>query len=155
MTTEILHDNFTIERTLAAPARLVFKAWSDPAAREIWGPPSNDDLLKFTKSDFRVGGLDVSICGPEGNMDYRIENYYLDIVQDKRLIFTESISTEGTLLSTALATVDLQEKDGNTRMLTTIQIISLAGEEMNEGVSVGWHTALDNLAIYLGRIKHN
>lgn len=149
MNADILHETFTFERTIAAPPSLIFKAWADPAAREIWGPPSNTDTLKYTKTDFRVGGTDSCLCGPKDNMSYQVDSHYLDIVEDQRLIFTESIQTEGILLSSSLATIALDDTGTATQMQVTVQLVSLMGDEVMQGVQSGWTVALGNLEAYL------
>ena len=60
----------------------VFEAFADPVARMRWGVPSANVELVYLEADFRVGGRDVSRCGPAGNLMFHVDLTYLDIVPD-------------------------------------------------------------------------
>ena len=75
----------------------MFLAWEDPKARLQWGPPSDDEALEFLENDFRVGGLDVHLCGKRGDLRFRVETRYYEVERPHRLLFTERVSMDGVL----------------------------------------------------------
>jgi uncharacterized protein YndB with AHSA1/START domain len=148
---ETTHTTLVFERSFDVPPRRVFEAFADPQARMRWGVPSADTALAYLETDFRIGGRDVSRCGPGGNMIFRVENHYLDIVADQRIISTETVSQGEMLLSVALITVELRASGAGTRLVLTDQIAALDGLEMIAGNRAGLNAALDNLERELRR----
>ena len=144
------HETIAINRKINASPDQIFSAWADPKAREQWGPPSDDEAIQFLENDFRVGGWDISLCGPKDDLRFRVETVYHHIEAPSRLLFTESVSTDEQLLSASLVTVNLTEIDDRITVLNlTIQIASLVGEEMVAGHQAGWDAAITNLTAYL------
>lgn len=138
------HTSFTIRRTYHAPASRVFAAWSYPAARARWGVPKGDGI-EYVQSDFRVGGRDVSKCGPGGDLSYEVEATYQDIVPNARIVFTETIDHQGERLGVTLLTVEFGDAGERTRLVLTAQVVGLDSNEMIEGSQSGWNEVLDNL----------
>jgi uncharacterized protein YndB with AHSA1/START domain len=149
MNPSVAHETITISRTIKASLEQVFKAWAEPDARAIWGPPSDDEAIEFVESDFRVGEKDVHVCGQKGDLRFRVETHYHDIQEPRRLLFTERVSTGDTTLCAALITVDFAEAGEGTKLDLTVQVTSLVGEEMIAGNRGGWNAALSNLDSYL------
>ena len=145
MSEPLIHDTIAISRTINASVKRVFSAWEDPKARSQWGPPSDDEALEFLENDFRVGGLDVHRCGQKGDLRFRVETRYYGINRPHRLLFTERVSTDGTLLSASLISVAIDGNEGVTELEVTIQIASLVGSDMIDGTRGGWVTAIDQL----------
>ena len=145
------HATIVIERSFdASPAR-VFEAFADPAARMRWGVPSADTRLVYLEADFRVGGRDVSRCGPAGNLIFHVDLSYLDIVPATRIVSVETVSHDDTRLSVSLITVDFQPSGKGTRLVLADQIVALDGSDMVAGSRAGLNAALDNLAGELRR----
>jgi len=142
------HTTFTIERTFDAPPAQVFAAWEDVEARARWAVPAGDEI-RFVDTDFRVGGRDVSMCGPAGNLSFRIETYYQDIVSNERLVITETVAGGDTLLSVSLITVEFLAADARTRLVLTDQMVALDGSDIADGSESGWAEVLGNLAAEL------
>ena len=144
------HATFTIERTYDAPAARVFAAWEDIEARARWAVPAGDEIA-FVETNFRVGGRDVSRCGPAGDLSFRIETFYQDIVRDERIVLTETVADSNALLSVSLMTVEFHPVAARTRLILTNQMVALDGSDMAEGSESGWGEVLDNLALELQR----
>jgi len=145
----VQHGTLVLERFYdAAPAR-VFAAWADVEARKRWGPPGVD--YEFLEADFRVGGRDVSRCGPAGELPYLAELVYCDIAPDRRIVFAGTVSRGGARLSCALTTVEIEPSGRRTRLRLTEQIAALDGSGMVEGHEEGWSAGLDQLAHELRR----
>ncbi len=145
-----LHANFTVERTFDALSARVFAAWEDVEARSRWAVPAGDEIV-FTESDFRIGGRDVSKCGPAGDLSFQIETRYHDIVPEERIVVTESVTHGATRLSVSLMTVEFKPVGSNTRLVLTHQMVALDGSDIAEGSEAGWTEVLENLARELQR----
>ncbi len=74
-----VHETIATSRTIKASLEQVYKAWADPEARTVWGPPSDDEAIELVEHDFRVDGKDVHVCGQKGNLRLRVETFYHDI----------------------------------------------------------------------------
>lgn len=141
----VTHATIVLERVYdASPAR-VFQALADPQARARWGTPSKNVDLVYDKTDFRVGGLDVSRCGPRGSLIYRVETRYVDIEPAQRIVSTELVCEGWNRLSVSLITVELHPEGASTRLVLTDQIAAFGGKDMIAGSQAGFKAALDNL----------
>lgn len=145
------HDTIVFERTYnASPAR-VFDAFERPEARMRWGVPSASVELVYDQADFRVGGVDIGRCGPRGNLVYRVETHYRDIVPQQRIVSSEVVSQDDNRLCFALITVEFLADGNGTRLLLTDQVAAFGGAGIIAGHKAGHAGALDNLAIELER----
>jgi len=143
----LLHiETIVMERVYRASPARVFAAWGDVEARKRWGRPSPDVIIVYDRADFRVGGLDDSRCGTPDDLRFRAVVRYLEITQDRRIIFAEHVSEAGQSRAASLITVDVTPKDAGTLLTLTMQISSIDGPEMLQGYRQGWEPALDNLA---------
>ena len=140
-----IHETLRFERRFDAPPARVFGAFADPEARARWGVPSPTVGLVYLATDFRVGGLDVSRCGPMGDLKFLVENRYHDIVDDRRIVSSETVACDGSLLSAALITVEFNPEGKGTRLVVTDQVAAIDGPDMIEGARAGMGAALDNL----------
>jgi uncharacterized protein YndB with AHSA1/START domain len=145
------HATLVFERAFDVPPQRVFEAFADPEARMRWGSPSADTTLVYLETDFRVGGRDLSRCGHTGNLIFRVENHYLDIVPGQRIVSSEIVSQGEQRFSVALITVDIRASGKGTDLVLTDQIVALDGSEMIAGNRGGLNAALDNLERELRR----
>jgi uncharacterized protein YndB with AHSA1/START domain len=145
------HATLVFERSFDVPPARVFEAFADPQARMRWGTPSADTALVYLETDFRVGGRDVSRCGHTGNLIFHVENRYVDIVADRRIVSTEIVSLGEQRLSVALITVDIKASGKGTHLVLTDQIVALDGSDLIAGNCAGLNAALDNLERELRR----
>lgn len=135
----------TFEREVAAPASVLWKAWTDPAARAVWSSPAPAITVEFLEADTRLGGREVSLCKVEGQPDIRCEIDWLVLQSETLSINSEVISSEGVTLSVALITAEVSEAGAHSRLRVTVQLSSLA-EDMEAGYRQGFSAGLDNLA---------
>ncbi|WKD49667.1 SRPBCC family protein [Microbulbifer spongiae] len=149
MSEQLTHDTISISKTIKATVEQVFAAWEDPNARTIWGPPSDDEAIEFVENDFRVGGIDVHLCGQKDDLRFQVETRYYEINSPNLLIFTECVKSENAPLSTSLITVAIAGNGSLTELSVTIQIASLVGSDMIKGTRSGWQIAISNLAAHL------
>ncbi len=97
-----------VTRTFAAPARLVFKAWSEPDLfKQWWVPRSMGMTLKSCEMDVRVGGRYRLNFGD--GMDFY--GKYLEVVPNRKIVWTNE---EGGDAGGSVTTVTFEEKDGVT-----------------------------------------
>ena len=135
----------TFERSIAVPAAVLWEAWTAPAARAIWAPPSPSVTVDILESDTKVGGREISLCKVEGQPDIRCENGWLVLQPAACSVNYEVITCEGATLSAALVTARFEEADGHSKLAVTVQLSSLA-EDMAAGYREGFGAGLDNLA---------
>lgn len=84
-----MSDTFTITRVLAAPADLVWRAWTEPEHFAVWfGTDAIDVPLETVSLDVRVGGLLKAVMFvPDGpRIDW--EGEYTEVDRPNRLAFT-------------------------------------------------------------------
>jgi len=136
------------ERDVPAPVEKVFAAFADPALRSEWGAPSDTAVVIYDEADFREGGQDRFRCGPKANPDIHGVTRYLDIVANRRVVSSETISVAGKRLCASLATLELAANGDGTKLTNTTQLASFIGEDMIKGHEMGTNAALDNLVRY-------
>jgi len=142
------HATIKLEHWYSAPVERIFSEFADPVARARWSAPSNDALI-YDEADFRVGGKDVSHCGPKGDLRFRGETRYLHIVANARVVSSETVDMDGQRIAVALTTLDFEPTDDGTNLTVTVQIVSFAGPDVIHGYESGNKSALKNLSEYL------
>ena len=141
----VTHATFVIERNYdAAPAR-VFKAWSDPKARQRWFGDAEGWAVMELQYDFRVGGREVSRFSQTGKNIYTNDTVYQDIVPDHRIIFAYTMAKDGENISASIATVELKPQGKGTRLVFTEQGAFLDGLDTPAIREGGWQDLLNNL----------
>jgi len=148
-----------IERSFDAPADLIWRMWTEPEHLKAWYGPDGA-TVPVAKMDVRVGGARL-VCmemeTPNGQMQMWFTGEYREIVRNKRLVYTESMSDEeGNVLSPSdmglpeghpAATeviVELEDVAGRTKMVMTH--IGIPGDSAG---AAGWGMAFDKLAAYV------
>lgn len=104
---------FVVTRTVNGPARIVFRAWSDPELfRRWWTPKSFGMTIHSCEMDVRTGGsYRLVISHPSMDQPMAFFGKYLDVVPDARIVWTNDEGGEG---EGAVTTVTFEEKDGET-----------------------------------------
>ena len=89
MTFDPAHD-LVLERDIDVPPELVFKAWTTPEHLRHWFAPKPWTITECT-IDLRPGGeLNFTMKSPEGAL-FPNTLCFLDIVQDRRLVQTDTL----------------------------------------------------------------
>ncbi len=152
-------DAVVIERSFDAPTDLIWQMWTEPEHFKAWYGP-NGSTVPVARMDMRVGGSRL-VCmemeTPAGPMQMWFTGEYREIVKDKRLVYTESMSDkDGNVLSpsdmgmpeghptTTQVIVELEDVAGRTKMLMTHT--GIPGDSPG---AAGWVAALDKLAAYV------
>jgi len=139
-----------ITRKIAVPARYLFAAHSKAEHISRWFGPVGYPVTKCDY-DFRVGGRwRMVMTGPDGVDGPPFGGQFLDIVPDRRIVFTDGFEdgTGGAMnLKTAggqmVFTTTFDERDGVTTVTVSILFGSVAmkdeflGVGMREGIESG------------------
>jgi uncharacterized protein YndB with AHSA1/START domain len=157
-------DAVVIERMLDAPVELIWQMWTDPEHFAAWYGPDGA-TIPVARMDVRVGGtrlVSMQVQTPRGAMTMWFTGEYLEVVPNKRLVYTESMSDEnGNVLSpaevgmpaghptTTEIRVELDDLGGRTRMVMTH-----AGIPAGSPGAAGWTMALDKLAAHVTSLNH-
>lgn len=152
-------NSVTIERTFPIPPEVIWKLWTQPEHFAAWYGPEGSTVPVAT-IDLRVGGtrlLCMEVITPRGPMTMWFTGVYLEIVENRRLVYTDSMADEhGNVLTaeqagmppghptTTEVQVDLQPTATGTRM-----ILTHLGIPAGSPGAVGWTMALDKLTDYL------
>lgn len=140
-----IHATLIFERMVPATCSQVFTAYAEVDQRKKWGAPSETTALIYDQADFREGGEDAFRCGSKSNPNIHGTTHYLDIVVDRRIVSTETISMDGRRLCASLQTVELDPDGDRTKLKSTIQLVSFVGQDMVKGHEGGTNASLDNL----------
>src|SRR5438477_7578788 len=149
-------DAVTIERTFDAPVDVIWQMWTEPEHFTAWYGPDGA-TIPVAKMDVRVGGtrlVSMEMRTPDGTMQMWFTGEYREVVENERLVYTESMSDEnGNVRSasemgmpeghptTTEVRVELEDVGGGTKMVMTH-----AGIPSDSPGAAGWTMALDKLA---------
>ena len=145
-----------IERSFDAPVDLIWQMWTDPEHFKAWYGPDGASI-PVAKMDVRVGGTRL-VCmemqTPGGPMQMWFTGEYREVVENERLIYTESTADEnGNVVSpsdlgmpdghpsTTEIRVELEDVGSHTRMVMTH-----VGLPAGSSGAAGWAMAFDKLA---------
>lgn len=118
----------TMTRRLAAPAAMVFEAWTNPALLRRWllGPPGW--TMPVCEVDFRVGGTYRYEWRNEQGQTMGVGGVYREIDPPHRFVATERFD-EAWYPGESLITITFAEKSGETEMTTTMRYESTAARD--------------------------
>ena len=149
-------DAVRIERSFDAPVDLIWQMWTDPEHFAAWYGPDGA-TIPVARMDVRVGGTRL-VCmemqTPNGPMQMWFTGEYREVVENERLVYTESMSDEnGNVMTpsemnmpedhptTTEVRVELEDLGNRTNMVMTH-----AGIPSDSPGAAGWTMALDKLA---------
>ena len=105
-----------VTRTVDAPARLVFEAWTKADLfKQWWVPKSMGMTLRSCDLDVRVGGGYRLVFGADPANTMAFFGKYLEVVPSSRLVWTNEESGD----AGPVTTLTLDEKDGRTLIVLT------------------------------------
>jgi uncharacterized protein YndB with AHSA1/START domain len=152
-------DAVVIERSFDAPVNLIWQMWTVAEHFKAWYGPAGA-TIPVAKMDVRPGGkrlVCLEIQTPDGPMQMWFSGEYRDVVENKRLVYTESVSDHNGLVlspsdtgttqshpTTTEVRVELSEMGDSTYMLMTH-----TGIPADSPGAAGWAMALDKLATYV------
>jgi len=155
MTNTGSQDAVIIERSFDAPVDLIWQMWTDPEHFAAWYGPDGASV-PVAKMDVRVGGtrlISMRMQTPNGAMQMWFAGEYREVVNNKRLVYTEFVSDEnGNALApadmgmpaghptTTEVRVEFEDVGGRTKM-----VMSHAGIPADSPGAAGWAMAFDKL----------
>jgi uncharacterized protein YndB with AHSA1/START domain len=155
-------DAVVMERSFDAPVDLVWQMWTDPEHFKEWYGPDGASI-PVANMDVRVGGrrlVCMDVQSPNGPMQMWFVGEFQEVVENERLVYTESMSDEngnvqspsdmgmpGGHPTTTEVNIDLEDVGGRTRMVLTHR-----GIPADSPGAAGWTMALDKLAARIGQL---
>ncbi len=109
-------DEILITRSFQAPARLVFRAVTEPALVKQWWAPKSRGSIVSVDIDCRVGGSWRYVMKTNDGDEVGFSGKFLEIEAPVRLVNTEIFDPFPE--SAAVVTVLLEEKNGTTTLST-------------------------------------
>jgi uncharacterized protein YndB with AHSA1/START domain len=160
MTDNSSPDPVVMERTFDAPVDLIWQMWTDPEHFKAWYGPDGANI-PVANMDVRVGGtrlVGMEVQTPNGPVQMWFAGEYREVIENKRLVYTESISDESGNMATPSdagvpeghptrteVRVELEDLGGRTKMVLTH--LGIPGDSPG---AAGWTMALDKLVTHLG-----
>ena len=141
-----------VTRTLDAPARIVFEAWTKPELfLRWWAPKSFGITFLSCEMDVRTGGSYRFVFGhPASEQPMAFFGRYIEVTPPSRLVWTNEEDEAG-----AVSTATFEEKDGKTRVV--VHDLYPSKEALDGAIASGstgaWpeqFEALDDLLTTLG-----
>ena len=145
----VTHGEFTLERVFdAAPAR-VFRALTDEAAKAKWFAANEGFEPLERHMDVRPGGRERARGRWPSGMVTTFDAVYLDVVQNRRLIYAYEMHLDEKKISASLATMTLDPSGAGTRLTVTEQGVFLDGYDDAGSREHGTGALLDSLGASL------
>ena len=151
----IAERELVLTRLIDAPAEKLYRAWTEPDLLKQWFAP-----LPYTtpraELDVRPGGANLIVMrGPEGP-DMPNQGVYLEVVPNRRLVFTDAYTGAWEPSQKPFMTVILtfEPEAGQTRYTARVRHWSVADKETHEqmGFHQGWGVCADQLEALVKRI---
>ena len=159
MDTRHSKDALVIEHRFDAPVELIWQMWTNPNQFRAWYGPEGASI-PTAKMDVRVGGtrlVCMEVQTPNGPMQMWFAGEYLEVVENQRLVYTESMSDENGVVkspadmgmpeghpTTTEVRVEINADGDGTRM-----VLTHTGIPDDSPGAAGWRMAIDKLAKYL------
>jgi uncharacterized protein YndB with AHSA1/START domain len=103
-----------VTRTINAPARIVFEAWTKPELLKRWWVPKSFGLsLLSCELDVRVGGRYRLVFAHGASDPMEFFGRYLEVTPHSRLVWTNDEAEDGG----PVTTVTFEEKEGKTLLV--------------------------------------
>jgi uncharacterized protein YndB with AHSA1/START domain len=145
------HGTVVVEQMLDVPVSRAYGAFADANERARWGAPSDTAAFIYDSARFEVGGIDLVRCGAKDNPRFRVEVRYIDIVDERRVVWTETIRDSRQLLATNITTLEFIPHGQRVQLKVTVQVTSFAGMSMIQNTKAGHEGSLARMARYLER----
>ncbi|HLI58223.1 MAG TPA: SRPBCC family protein [Solirubrobacteraceae bacterium] len=137
-------DQILITREFDAPARLVWRAWTEPELVRRWYGGTHGEVVS-AEIDLRVGGRWRYVTRAGDGPEAAFHGVYREIVAGERIVSTEVF--EGAPDAESVNTLTLTEDGGRTLMTVLVQHQSRANRDavLQAGMESGMNAALDGL----------
>ena len=142
--------DLVLTRLFDAPPEKLFRAWTEPLLVKQWFAPQ-PWTVSGARIDARPGGSTLVVMrDPDGN-DHPSEGVYLEVVPNRKLVFTDAYTSAWTPSQKPFMTVVLtfeEEPDGRTKYTALARHWTAEDREAHEtmGFHQGWERCTDQLA---------
>ncbi len=138
-----------LTRWFDAPAEKLYRAWTEPELLKQWFAPAPYGIPR-AELDVRPGGVSLVVMrSPEGN-EIPCRGVYLEVVPNRRLVFTDAYTGAWTPSDKPFMTVILtfEEEGGRTKYTARVRHWTDADREAHEkmGFHQGWAICAAQLA---------
>lgn len=138
-----------VTRTIDAPARLVFEAWTNPELFKKWWVPKSYGLtLLACEMDVREGGQ-YRLVFPHEDSTMEFFGTYLEVTPPSRLVWTNDEGDGGQTVTT----VTFEEVDGKT--LLVVHDLYPSKEAVDTGSTGAMPEVLEQLEELLTNLGRN
>jgi uncharacterized protein YndB with AHSA1/START domain len=146
----VVHAIFCLERTYEAPAARVWKALTDPQAKQMWfGAPEDRTKVLERSMDVRPGGRERLMVSWDGGVITTFDAIYHDVVPLERLVYGYEMHMGDRKISVSLATMELKAAAGGCTLRVTEQGAFLDGYDDAGSREHGTGHLLDRLGAAL------
>ena len=137
-------DQILIEREFAAPARLVWRAVTEPELVRRWWHANRAEVTEC-EIDLRVGGKWRYAGRTPAGEEFAFYGEFLELVPHEKIVQTETFAPFPD--DAAKNTMTLTERDGATLLRTLVHHQTKQARDMhiNSGMETGMQTAFDLL----------
>ena len=147
--------DLVLTRLIDAPREKLYRAWTDPELLKQWFAPA-PYTTPSAELDVRVGGASAVVMrSPDGN-DIPCSGVYLEVVPNRRLVFTDAYTRAWEPSPKPFMTVILTFEDeaGQTRYTARVRHWTTEDRETHEkmGFHQGWGQCADQLAALAARL---
>jgi uncharacterized protein YndB with AHSA1/START domain len=145
----VIGHEMSLTRLLDAPADKLFRCWTTPELIKQWFAPK-PYTTPIAEVELRVGGRNNIVMKSPAGQDIPCPGTYLEIVPDRRIVFTDAftgdwIPREGAPFM--VATVTFEPEGQKTRYTATVRHWSEEDRAKHEqmGFHQGWGQCADQL----------
>jgi uncharacterized protein YndB with AHSA1/START domain len=144
------HGLFTIERRYAAPVAQVWRALTEPVAKQAWFAGPADQWQQVERvMNVCEGGHERLVSRWGSGLITRFEAQYHDVVLQQRLVYSYAMYLDEQKISVSLATVELRADGDGTVLRMTEQGTFLNGYDDAGSREQGSGLLLDRLGAAL------
>lgn len=146
MSSKIEHASFTVTREFKASPKRIYEAHTQEAAKRRWFVDGEGFETYEYRIDARVGGVEVWRGAHNGGAEITNNTYYLDLVEDQRIVFAYEMTVGGKRISASLATIEIEPTPAGSKLTFTEQGAYLDGLDKVQNREQGTRELLEALA---------
>lgn len=144
---ETIHETLSFEHHYSVHPSRVFAAWASDESRGRWCGLSQDGPARMDRMAFRPGDCDVISGDTKSDAHISIERRFIDIQDNQRIVFIETVMDRERPLGATLVTVTLRGGGGFCIVALTLQITSFCGPAFIEACREQHRSALHRLGL--------